>query len=593
MKFFAFFIVTSLFNVFANSSMKINLEQKKNCSEVFNGLNSDQIKTKLAAIIKDSSNKKEISIYPVDPELDPNLLGDIGKEIIKEMDKRMIGHDQVKFDLAQMIQKAYLGTLNRTRPVGNIILLGITGTGKSLAAEALHESLGLDPSTLIYIDCSEMQRDHEISKLTGATASYTGHKDTEPLVTSKRLEEATSKKYGVNVVLVDEVEKASPALLKLFLGVLDKGRLSTGDNKNINFKNSIIIFTSNLGQSEMNKVLNEKFNSIGFSTQNKYSNIELTNDRIKEAALDAVKNHLSPEFRNRIDKTYVFIQHTDEEAEQILNLTLSLAQRKNFLENPNARVMFNLTQEARSYLLKHGYSTEFGGRSIKKSIETYVIEPLTNMLSSKQLEVGDVINIGIKQGEESLSYQKVASGLTDEDFVKLYNEIYNISLTDLTSEEVKKAILRRENTDMKLTETLERITIEKEETTKLDIINNFVFHNSLSSSHFLSLMNKLPNYLEWGLRDSDFITNEMEKMGIGKWEKQPFEPLILTIILRALENTETLYKKDSSSMNSFLKRIYSILDSSAKRYNYSDKFKEELKRLYRLKHERVMNLEKI
>jgi len=188
---------------------------------------------------------------------------------------------------------------------------------------------------MVRVDCGELQEEHSISKLTGSPAGYIGHGQTEALITPEILAKITSKKHNVNIVLIDEIEKASASLERLLLAILDTGKMTTASNKVVDFSNTIFILTSNLGQGDMQKILTEN-NNIGFAkinTGTATDQMKKRDDRLVKAALYAAGKRLSPEFLNRINKTFVFSQLTPEESLKVLNMNLAAVQRKNFFAN--------------------------------------------------------------------------------------------------------------------------------------------------------------------------------------------------------------------------------------------------------------------
>jgi ATP-dependent Clp protease ATP-binding subunit ClpA len=370
-----------------------------------------------------SDARSKIDLIEDQQYLDATQLGPDGQAILEKMDQLMIGHRDVKEALARAVQRAAIGAKDAGRPVATMLLLGITGTGKSLTAQALAQALTGDPNGKITITCGEMQQDHEISKITGSPPGYIGHSSTAPLITEARLKEITNPEYNVNVLEVDELEKASPALQRLLLGILEKGEMTTGDNKRIDMSHTIVIMTSNLGQQEMQRILSNDGFSLGFAPPSTKAG-QVKDEELDEAARAAVALQLAPEFRNRIDRTFVFKQHTPEESKEILDMAIASVQRKNFLVEKEHPLVFQVTDEARQFILENEYRPEFGGRSLRRTVDQLIAEPLSNMIAAKNLQKGDVVRIGLDATGKKLSFQKVASALSVQEMVDLYHKLY-------------------------------------------------------------------------------------------------------------------------------------------------------------------------
>ena len=195
------------------------------------------------------------------------------------------------------------------RPIGNLLFLGPTGSGKTRLVEAAAESLLGDPRAVIKIDCAEFQHSHEIAKLIGSPPGYLGHRETHPLLSQEVLNQYHTDKIHLSFVLFDEIEKASDALWNLLLGILDKATLTLGDNRRVDFSRALVFMTSNLGAAEMSSILRPR---LGFtavdSDRNQAAGIvdDAVTDKVERAGIDAARRKFSPEFINRIDKIVVF-----------------------------------------------------------------------------------------------------------------------------------------------------------------------------------------------------------------------------------------------------------------------------------------------
>src|SRR5262249_50601442 len=226
------------------------------------------------------------------------------------------------------IYQMFLAGLNAPgRPVGNLLFLGPTGSGKTRVVEAMAESLFGDPRAIIKIDCAEFQHSHEIAKLIGSPPGYLGHRETHPLLTQEALNQWHTDRLKLTLLLFDEIEKASDALWQLLLGILDKATLTLGDNRRVDLSQCLIVMTSNLGAHEMDDLMTGGL-GFGNTTQRKALMDTALDDKITRTAQDAARRKFSPEFMNRIDKIVVFKTLKSEHLEQILEIELGMVQQR-------------------------------------------------------------------------------------------------------------------------------------------------------------------------------------------------------------------------------------------------------------------------
>ena len=378
---------------------------------------------------KSSEPDSKIQMANDHVELDAEQLGPVGEGILTKLNQLVVGNEAAKVFLAKAVQRASTGTATPGKPVAVAMFMGITGSGKTLMAGALAEALTGKPEALTLINAAELQEDHEIAKLTGSPSGYTGHGEGENLVSNEKLKANTSPEHHVNVVLVDEIEKGSDALLKILLGITERGEMTDGTNQVVDFSHSIIIFTSNLGQAEMEGMMNQVRNPFGFQVPSESlaqgdsvpTELDL---QLEVVAHQALAQHFSPELRNRIGGTFIFKKMTAPESEQALNMILASAQRRSFFKSPNSRILFMMTPQAKTQILKMGYSPEFGGRSIRRAVDQMVIDPLTNLLSSGQGEPGDVIQIDLNSNTNRFTFIKKASQVPEDQLYNMYRIIY-------------------------------------------------------------------------------------------------------------------------------------------------------------------------
>src|SRR6202048_1129522 len=233
--------------------------------------------------------------------LDPNRRSNDATEFEAALRRRIVGQDQAVEKVVQIYQMFLAGLNAPGRPVGNLLFLGPTGSGKTRVVEAMAEALFGDARACIKIDCAEFQHSHEIAKLIGSPPGYLGHRETHPLLTQEALNQWHTEKLKLTLLLFDEIGKASAPLWHLLLGILDKATLTLGDNRRVDLSQCLIVMTSNLGAHEMDDMITGGF---GFSRVATAMD-ERFDDKVNRTAVEAARRKFSPEFMNRIDKTVV------------------------------------------------------------------------------------------------------------------------------------------------------------------------------------------------------------------------------------------------------------------------------------------------
>ena len=282
-----------------------------------------------------------------------------------ELHKRVIGQEEAIEAVADAVRRSRAGLQDPKRPIGSFLFLGTTGVGKTELAKALAEFLFDDESMMTRIDMSEYQEKHTVSRLIGAPPGYVGYDE------GGQLTEAVRRK-PYSVVLFDEIEKAHPDVFNILLQVLDDGRLTDNKGRTVNFKNTIIIMTSNMGSSYIQSQM-EKLNG-----SNKAAIIEET----KREVMNMLKKTIRPEFLNRIDETIMFLPLTEKEIKQIVNLQIGNVQRM-LAEND---VKLQLTDAATDFLARAGYDPEFGARPVKRAIQHYMLNDLSKKLLAQEVD---------------------------------------------------------------------------------------------------------------------------------------------------------------------------------------------------------------
>jgi ATP-dependent Clp protease ATP-binding subunit ClpA len=337
--------------------------------------------------------------------LDPNRRSNDAKEFDGALRRKIVGQDQAVEKVVEIYQMFLAGLNPPGRPVGNLLFLGPTGSGKTRVVEALAESLFGDPRACIKIDCAEFQHSHEIAKLIGSPPGYLGHRETHPLLTQEALNQWHTDKLKLSILLFDDIEKASDSLWQLLLGILDKATLTLGDNRRVDLSQCIIIMTSNLGAGEMTGLVD---GGMGFATR--VTEVDARFDeKISRTAVEAARRKFTPEFMNRIDKVVVFKTLRPEHLTQILEIELGMVQQRILLAAGANQFVFNCTPRVKEFLLKEGTDPRYGARHLKRAIERNIVFPLANLVATGQVKLGDFVRVDLT-GESHLTFVKEAEG---------------------------------------------------------------------------------------------------------------------------------------------------------------------------------------
>jgi ATP-dependent Clp protease ATP-binding subunit ClpB len=314
--------------------------------------------------------------------LDPTRMSEGAGTLAEGLQNRIVGQDQAIHQIVSLYQTFLAGMASPGRPVGSLLFLGPTGSGKTRTVEALAEILLGNPRAMVKIDCAEFQHSHEIAKLIGSPPGYLGHRETHPALSQEMLDQHHSDNCKLSFVLFDEIEKASSALWNLLLGILDKATLTLGDNKRVDFSRTIIFMTSNLGAAEMNALLRPKL-GFGIGVPD-----EKISEKLAHAGTEAARRRFSPEFINRIDGVVSFKPLGAVELHRILDIELQSVQDRIFRAMGAKSAFFSLTQEARKLVLREGTDGRYGARHLKRAIEKRLVQPLSNLIASGQLQAG-------------------------------------------------------------------------------------------------------------------------------------------------------------------------------------------------------------
>jgi len=338
--------------------------------------------------------------------LDPERKSARAAEFEDKLSAQIVGQERAVRRMSGLFQIYLAGMNNPSRPIGTMLFLGPTGSGKTRVVEAASEVLFNEPYTVVKIDCAEFQHSHEIAKLIGSPPGYLGHRETSPMLTQENLDKAHTDDTKLTFVLFDEIEKASDSLWQLLLGILDKATLTLGDNRRVDFSRTVVIMTSNLGAREMSEMIS---GGIGFAPT-KTDQAKADNEidtKIYRTALEAAKRKFSPEFMNRIDKVVVFRSLKEHHLRQILDIELKAVQDR-ITESAGTKFVFECTDEAKEYLLSEGIDLKYGARHLKRSIERFLVYPLSNLVATEQVETGDLVLVDLDAETNTLIFTKQA-----------------------------------------------------------------------------------------------------------------------------------------------------------------------------------------
>ena len=339
-------------------------------------------------------------------QLDPTIRSNETRDFHGSLRAKIVGQEEGVQALVDMYQVFCAGLNSPGRPVGNLLFLGPTGSGKTRIVEAAAEILFGDARTIIKVDCAEFQHSHEIAKLIGSPPGYLGHRETHPLITQEELSKSHTDKLKLSFLLFDEIEKASDALWQLLLGMLDKATLTLGDNRRVDLSQTVIFLTSNLGSGEISELMN---GSMGFVQPTGKVDAAM-NQKVERTAVEAARRKFSPEFMNRLDKVVVFHPLRREQLEEVLEIELGQVQQR-VLETAKGQFLFRVTPGGKEFLLQEGTDQRYGARHLKRSIERHVVYPLANLLATEQVHLGDLVCIDWDKSQNRLTFTREGENL--------------------------------------------------------------------------------------------------------------------------------------------------------------------------------------
>jgi ATP-dependent Clp protease ATP-binding subunit ClpB len=324
------------------------------------------------------------------------LEGEIQKLIHMDerLRQRVVGQDEAIEAVSNAVRRARAGIQDPNRPIGSFIFLGPTGVGKTELARALAEFLFDDENAMIRIDMSEYQERHTVSRLVGAPPGYVGYEE------GGQLTEAVRRK-PYSVILFDEVEKAHPEVFNLLLQLLDDGRLTDSHGRTVDFRNSVVIMTSNIGSAHIQEMLGEQ-------AKRPSANWVINNEELKEKIMNDLKTFFRPEFLNRVDEIIVFSPLTKELLKKIVDI--QVGRMKRYVKEKNVDI--TLTESAKEYFADIGFDLLYGARPLKRALQREILNPLALKILDRTFSEGDTVLVDYVDGKTKFT-REVAAGVDE------------------------------------------------------------------------------------------------------------------------------------------------------------------------------------
>ncbi|MCX6745189.1 MAG: ATP-dependent chaperone ClpB [Candidatus Parcubacteria bacterium] len=295
-----------------------------------------------------------------------------------ELKKRVVGQEDAISSVANAIRRSRAGISEENKPIGSFIFLGPTGVGKTELAKALAEFMFNDENAIIRVDMSEYMEKHAVSKMIGSPPGYIGYEEGGQLT-----EQIRRRPYSV--VLFDEIEKAHPEVFNILLQLLDDGRLTDAKGRVVNFKNALIIMTSNLGNQLLKEV------SLGFEDKSVKKESKVDENKMKESVFEALKSHFKPEFLNRLDEIIIFHPLAKKEIEKIIELQLEIVK----IRLANKKIKLEFTEALKKYLAEKGFDPQFGARPLKRVIQNQILDDLALQIIENKITEGEKVKVDV------------------------------------------------------------------------------------------------------------------------------------------------------------------------------------------------------
>lgn len=341
--------------------------------------------------------------------LDPTKMGSGTEALEQNLRRLIVGQDEAIQAIIGSYQMHLSGLNAPGRPIANLLFLGPTGSGKTRIVEAMAECLLGNPNAVVKVDCGEFQQSHEVAKLIGSPPGYLGHRETHPQLSQEALDQYFTASVKISFVLFDEIEKASDALWNLLLGVLDKGTLTLGDNRKVDFSKAMILMTSNLGAAEMSALLSPR---LGFALHSQVcGTTDQLEGKIARSAEEAARRKFTPEFINRLDRIVTFKPLGANQLRQILDIELRMVQERIFHAGTEHCFVFTASNPAKELLLREGTDARYGARHLRRAIERLLVQPISNLIATEQVRGGDCVRIDFDRSWGRLSFIRELEGL--------------------------------------------------------------------------------------------------------------------------------------------------------------------------------------
>lgn len=305
----------------------------------------------------------------------------------EKLTKKVVGQDHAVELIANAVKRSRAGIADPNRPIGSFLFLGPTGVGKTELSKALAEFMFDDPDALLRIDMSEFMEKHAVSKIIGSPPGYVGHEEGGTIT-----ERVRRRPYSV--ILLDEIEKAHPEVFNILLQVLDSGHLTDAKGRKINFKNTIIILTSNIGAEHI-----DRMSSFGFKID---KDEEAEYGQAKDKVMESLKNFFRPEFLNRLDEIIVFDILSPETIREIVKMQVGEVEKRLALKE----IELTVNDDVLEYLTREGYDPKFGARPLKRVIQSKILTPVANMMVGEGMLQGGTVKVSMKKGELSFDIKK-------------------------------------------------------------------------------------------------------------------------------------------------------------------------------------------
>jgi len=343
--------------------------------------------------------------------LDPRKPGRVAETLGTKLRRLVVGQDEAIQKILDLYQMYVTGMTSPGRPIGNLLFLGPTGSGKTRLVEATAESLFGDATAVVKVNCAEFQHSHEIAKLIGSPPGYLGHRETIPFLSQEALNRHHTDKLKLTLVLFDEIEKASDALWNLLLGILDKATLTLGDGRQVDFSKCFIFMTSNLGALEMQNLVQPRWGFTTSTSGDDGAGAQVT-EKLSAIGTAAARKKFTPEFVNRLDAMVVFHPLGEAELRQIAEIELGRVQQR-ICSSGATPFVFRLTEAALEQVLAEGTDPRYGARHLRRAIDRLLVQPISNLLATEQVRRGDWIRVDADPESREIFFLSVGPPATE------------------------------------------------------------------------------------------------------------------------------------------------------------------------------------